>query len=77
MRRRQINAARFILARRRGVSGERRQAAADELLRIASSMRIAGEPPPDEDARYYLFTNYGRMGRAENIEHVLTNAGMR
>jgi len=72
VRRRQINAARFILARRSGVSGERRQAAADELLRIANSMRIAGESPPDEDARYYLFTNYGRMGRAESIEHVLT-----
>ncbi|MEE8310940.1 MAG: hypothetical protein V3R77_01700, partial [Candidatus Binatia bacterium] len=72
VRRRQINAARFILARRSGVSGERRQAAADELLRIANSMRSAGDPPPDEDARYYLFNNYGRMGRAENIEHVLT-----
>lgn len=71
VRRRQINAVRFILARPSGVTGERRQAAADELLRIANSMRIAGDPPPDEDARYYLFNNYGRMGRAENVEHVL------
>ena len=72
VRRLQINAVRFVLGRSSGVTGERRSDAADELLRIADAMRVSGEAPPDEDARYYLFKHYGRMGRGENIDHVLT-----
>jgi len=71
VRRRQVNAAKFVAARPSGITAERRSAAGDELLRIANEMRLGEEPHPDEDTRYYMFKHYGYRDQASNVEHVI------